>query len=328
MADHSKLVFYSLGVVAMNKSINPQDAKINIIEVTPVEHFPMLNGEITDNATQQSTTGTDSNGVTYQDTVTQAATVKATWLRRGDTNQITSPNVRRGSKVDLWRYADADAYYWTVHDDDSKLRKLETVTYAWSATKDETVDTDASNSYVFHVSSHEGIIQLQTTKANAEPFAYSIQINTKTGYIGVQDDIGNAFRLDSKGQRIVLINSAGTSHDLNGTNSTITCPATHTVQAKDIVMNASNSITTTTSTNTLKATTNTMTTSTTHNGNLSLNGDMTTLPNADVGATGQINMRGDLNLDGVATFVQGANVGGTLTANQIVSTQNIIAPNV
>lgn len=206
----SKLHFFSIGIVAANKALASRE-----IEVTPVEELPMLDGEISTNADTQDTKATDASGKAYSASVQTQVTIKATWLRFGSANRMTPPDVRRGEVVMIYQFGDADSYYWVVLKDDSRLRKLETVIWAISATTDESKPTDASVSYYFEVSSHNKLIHIHTSKANEEPFEYDIQLNTGEGSFTITDDAGNYVRLDSAARRIELKNSDGTHFDLD-----------------------------------------------------------------------------------------------------------------
>ena len=121
----SKLRFYSIGVVASNKALSS-----NVIEVTPIEELPMLDGEIDSNTTNETAKGVDASGKNYQSSVTMGNSIQAEWLRLGSANRMTSPDVRRGESVIIYQFGDADKYYWNTLKNDSQLRKLETVVYA------------------------------------------------------------------------------------------------------------------------------------------------------------------------------------------------------
>lgn len=212
----SKLRFYSIGTVAANKALGSKD-----IEVTPVEELPMLDGEITPSATIESASAVDSAGKAYSASAATQVTIKASWLRLGDSNRMTPPDVRRGEAVMIYQFGDVDRYWWMTLREDARLRKLETVVWAISATKDENQENDATTMYYFEVSSHKKLIHLHTSKANGEPFAYDIQLDTKDGSFTVTDDAGNYLRLDSAAGRIELQNSAGSSLDIDRENITL-----------------------------------------------------------------------------------------------------------
>jgi hypothetical protein len=206
----SKLRFYSIGLVAQNKPLNT-----DVIDVTPIEELNMLEGEISANQTDIKATGKDGNDKTYSTSVKSTVTIKASWLPFGNSNRISSPDVRRGESVMIYQFGDADKYYWVTLKQDNHLRRLETTIFAFSATSKEVEKLDASNSYFLEVSTHRKIVTFHTSTANGEPFSYDIQIDAGKGSVTVTDNVGNTILLDSKQSRVLLKNSSGTSFDLN-----------------------------------------------------------------------------------------------------------------
>lgn len=249
----SKLKFYSIGLVAENKKLSS-----NEIEVTPVEELPMLDGELTSKSTDYKGSAEDSMGRHYASNVKAQVTIKASWLRFGDANRMTSPDVRRGESVMLFQFGDADKYYWMTLKQDSNLRKLETVIWAISATQGESDATDSTHSYFLEMSSHNKLVHFHTSKANGEPFAYDIQINTKLGAILITDDAGNFISLDSSERRLEMMNGDGSHIDMDKTHLTITTADSITMNTKDFTANAENFTVKSTKT-TLSSTNTTMT---------------------------------------------------------------------
>ena len=228
----SKFNFYSIGLVAKNKPLSSK-----IIEVTPTEDLPMLNGEITDNAKNTTATSTDASGATYSSKVTTTSTLKATWLPINNSNRLTPPDVRRGETIVIYRFGDTDQYFWNTLKDDSNLRRLETVIYGFSGNPTEGAPVDAENMYFLEVSTHKKIMHLHTSKKNGEPFTYDIQINAGEGYIQIQDDGDNFILFNSTERRIVASNADGSYLSIDKKNVSIKAPDTYTVDAKTIVHN-------------------------------------------------------------------------------------------
>lgn len=199
----SKLHLYSYGIVAVNKQRGSME-----IEVTPMEVTPMVNGEITDASVQEKAKGVDADGAAFEASVNTAATIKARWLPF-DSNRSTAPDVRRGEKVAVWRFADADKYYWSSLEYEAKLRKLETVIYTFSDTQDEGSDATAQTCYFFEVSTHDKVIKLHTSTSDGEPYGYDFVLNTKDGNFTITDTIDNRITLDSEAHQIIGINTEG-----------------------------------------------------------------------------------------------------------------------
>ena len=232
----SKFHFYSAGIVASNKLLSSKE-----VEVTPTEKAPMLDGQITDNTTTITASATDSSGAAYQTEIETTVTVTATWLPTSNTNRRTAPDVRRGELVMLYRFGDTDKFFWVDLDADCKFRKLETVIYGWSGTQDESVANDSSNMYFFEVSTHQGLVHFHTSNANEEPYVYDLQINTKTGFIQIQDDIGNIFCLDSTQNQLQMINADGSFLNILGNNITLNAVDNYTITADSMNVNITTS---------------------------------------------------------------------------------------
>ena len=209
----SKLRFYSIGIAAQNKPLST-----DILEVTPTEELTMLEGEITANQVDYKAKGVDSNGRAYNSSVTNKVSMKAQWLPIGSSNRLTSPDVRRGESVMIYQFADADKYYWCTLKQDSHLRRLETVIFAFSGTSSEVDKLTPDNSYFLEISTHRKSVTFHTSKVNGEPFSYDVQINTKDGSITIADDAGNEFLLDSKASRLFMKNTDNSSIDVNKQN--------------------------------------------------------------------------------------------------------------
>ena len=249
----SKFHYYSLGIVAANKLLSSKD-----IEVTPIEISPMVNGEISDSATPITATSVDANGRVYSLTSNTTNSIKATWLPIGNSNRMTSPDVRRGEVVMIYRFADTDKFYWEVHENNMDLRKLETVIYAFSDTTTEGAAIDATNSYFMEISTHKGVVHLHTSNTNGEACIYDIQLNAKTGFLQIMDDQGNFFKFDSVAGQITAANKNGSSLDINKVNINLNCVG-------NISMNAGGQFTLTTSKSTINSPTD-------FNGHVDING--------------------------------------------------------
>lgn len=306
MPELSKLHFYSIGIVAINKKISSK-----IIEVTCSETTPMLSGEITDNKSKVKAEATDSDGGAYQVEMESTVTVKATWLPINSSNRLTAPDVRRGETVIVYRFADTDNFFWSTLKDDAHLRRLETVIYAFSASQKEGAPVDAENYYFVEVSTHKKIIHISTSKANGEFCSYDIQINAGDGFIMIQDDIGNYFSFDSKAHQIEMKNVDGSLIEVNKVNINLECSDTITQKAKNIIQTATS--------HKLTAATSQVTAETTQTGNFSMagagggTGEMTV--NATMKVTQNIESQADVIASGISLVnhshpdAQGGDVG-------------------
>lgn len=214
------LYMYARGLVAENKPRNTND-----IEVVPIEVFPQAEGELKSNKEELTHQGIDADGNTYQVKVTSTTTITCKWIPWGS-NRTTAPDVRRGERVMIWRYADTGLYFWTELGLDDHLRRLETIILRISALPDGLSDEALSleNSYYISLSSHDKLLELVTSKANGEPFAYKIQLNTGDGVFLVTDDIDNYIQLDSAEKIITLENADKCKVELNKKDLNIVVP--------------------------------------------------------------------------------------------------------
>jgi hypothetical protein len=292
MEDISKLKIYSVGIVAANKPLSS-----DIIEATPIEHLPMLNGELTDNLAQNKSEGVDADGVPYKTSVGTTVTVKAKWLRIGSGQRSTAPDVRRGERVILYRFSDVDQFFWQDMADTLDLRKLETIVYRISGTTTEDTTADDSNTYYLYLSTHNKVIHLHTSKANGEPFGYDIQLNTATGFIQIQDDDHNFIKFDSKERQIVMRNKDNSYIDINKKIINIVSTDEINLKTKKITTTAEESYLTA-NTHTRKAIVD-QTGNETITGMLRLNGNLITAGGS--GGDGSVSISGSLNINGTVT---------------------------
>lgn len=324
----SRIRFYSMGIVAENKALDS-----DIVEVSPVEELPFLDGEITDDAQEITVSNVNKDGRSSSNTAYITNTIPAKWLPIAGGNRVTPPDVRRGAVVMLYQMADEKKYYWTTLTNDLKLRKLETVLYAFSATQDEAADVNGDNYYYLEISTHTKSITFHTSKADGEPFSYDVQINTKDGRILITDDVNNYILLDSKQKQVRMENTDGCFFEILGkdcnlnivndwnitvggnVNRSVTgsvnedTGGSHSNKVSDSFNVESSSNTLSADVNILDAPANTI------QGNFSV----------ERGRGGSV---GNGQIQGRFDFLDDIDVRGTLTAEKIITPNPIDAPNV
>lgn len=228
---------WSEGIVCENK---PRST--NECYVTPYEVFPMMDGELGEDEEEVETEGVDSYDVPFKIKVKMSSAILCKWYPRGS-NRDTAPDVRKGERVEIWRFGDSPEYYWVPKGLDDHLRRLETVRFLFNADPDGLGDNPPSpeNCYVVEISTHDKLITIATTKINEEPFAYTIQLNTKEGYFTIMDDVDNYFMLDSAEQHIRMQNGAGAFFELLKRDINAHAPDNINVEAlKDIIVKCKN----------------------------------------------------------------------------------------
>lgn len=245
----------SIGYAAQNKALSS-----NELECIPIEMLPYIDGELNEETNTLSHVGIDSQGNSYTTKAEVGNSLGCTWLQWGS-NRVTAPDVRRGELVFIWQYADEDFYYWTSPGKDDHLRRLETVIWAFSGTKDETIKRlTPDNSYVVEISTHKKLVTLTTSKANGEPFAYTVQINAGEGGFVIMDDNGQFLELDSKERSWTMTNQDGSIYKMDKDNiyeyakSSITRKTkAYSIDCDTLDVNATTSITTKTATHSASA---------------------------------------------------------------------------
>lgn len=202
----SKLKLYSFGVVAENKPMST-----DVALVVPVEVFPLADGELAVDDTELVTEGEDEDGKKYSVKVVTRLAIKCKWLQMG-TNRHTSPDVRRGERVAIYRWADSDIFYWVTLGLDDHLRRLETVIWRFSDVPDGLSDEPLSidNCHTFEISAHRKLLTLTTAQSNEEPYGYTFQFNLGEGCVTLADTDKNYFEFDSSETKLTMQNRDGT----------------------------------------------------------------------------------------------------------------------
>lgn len=231
MATHDSLWrLISIGYCAENKLRSSHE-----LSVLLVEKNPFVNGEVTADITEDKVEGKDSKGNNFSETVKMSNTVTAKWKGEGS-NRVSSPDVRRGERVEVWKYGNNDEYYWSLLEHVGEtVRRRETVIHAFSNTIDESQTTlTPENAWVQEISTHDKVATLiQTNKSDGEKYAYTIQVNVKENAVVIADDVGNFIQLDSDENQITLRNQDGSFIDMKRKKITINC--------EELEINATNS---------------------------------------------------------------------------------------
>jgi len=338
MLSPSRLVFRSIGYVAANKPLASGDPKKPFneeIEVVLVEQLQMVDGELSDNIEKLKASGTDMDGSAYSVETDTSNSIKAIWLPFARGNRLSPPDLRRGSRVMVWQFDEAEPYYWTEMDD-LGLRKLETVVWAFSANPDEKAPFDINNCYFIELSTHTKIIHLHTSVANKEKAGFDIQINGAEGFLQIQDTLGQSFMLNSIERQLEMLNNDGSRVLIDKREIHFEAEDLIALKSKKVTIDATDMIGTITN-NTLKATKNVITASTNE-----LTADDNTIT-AKTNHKGDYSISGKLNVTQKATFSGGFAVGGSISSlsggfdfagggmlavDSIKSTGNVTAPNI
>lgn len=246
--DASQFRKVAIGTVAENLEILDENGKLNLIcRVTPTEWL-IRDGELTNQPVSMTFKSQDAQGVETQGGFITNQALPATWFPAGS-NRRTPPNVRRGMRVELYQAANQAKFYWRYTGLDDHLMRLETIIFGINASPKEVTDgAEASfnplEMYWFEMSSHSKKIALQTSKANGEPFAYEMFIDTAVGKWCACDDVGQFAEIVSKDHLVHLQNQDGAYVKLNKKDIEANAPADVIGDAaRDIKLTAGQNIT-------------------------------------------------------------------------------------
>lgn len=207
-----------VGIVAMDKETNTDEIQVYIPSM-----FPEGDGEVTTQTETQTVTTKTPTGDTSSSTTLSSNTVPATWMPI-NTNRVTAPDVRNGSKVVVYKFVGQSKYRWTYFGMDGTLR-LETVIYAFSSSPN--VDANApvtpDNYYIFMISSHKKMIQLVTGQGNGEPTSYCLSLDTGNGQFGIVDGENNILSINSMDHAFSFINEEKSFLNIEKKNITMSC---------------------------------------------------------------------------------------------------------
>ena len=219
---------YGVGVVAMDKDTDSDEIQVYL----PL-HFPEADGEITTTAETKNTATESPTGDASSSTTLQSNTVPAKWMAL-NTNRVTSPDVRVGSKVVVYKFQGTNKYLWTYFGMDGTLR-LETVIYAFSASPkvDENTPVTPENYYIFMISSHKKMIQLVTGQGNGEPTSYVISLDTGQGQFGIVDGENNILSINSMEHAFSFINDEKSFLNIEKKDITLSCERNMMLKGKE-----------------------------------------------------------------------------------------------
>ena len=194
----SDLKIYSIGIVSKDKKTDT-----DIIDVYPREILSTDGANLNQINPLDSSSKDPVNDKQNKDRIDKSVLIQAKWLSLGNTNRITSPDVRVGGMVLLFRLGNTDQFYWVDLLINKAYRHLEKVVYAISNEKEQKEFTP-DTSYFFKVDTHDKISHYHTSKNDKEYTTYDIRIEGKTGNLIVKDGRDNIIRIDSKKDRIYI----------------------------------------------------------------------------------------------------------------------------
>lgn len=227
----------SLGTVTEHKGRTS-----NIIQVTPHEKFPFMDGDVSGTSIELEYDTVNQRGQAKGGVIDVSSSQTAIWLP--SPNRVTPPDVRVGEKVELWQMAGTDTYYWRAMGKDERLRTLETVVIGIAANPDDNADgRDPENMYFIELSSHNKTITLNTSQKNGEAFMYTMQFDMDEGRVVLCDDQGMSALFDSANMNMRWENPLGSFFEMNKRDFSVDVPNNVSVDAgQNIDVKAGNNI--------------------------------------------------------------------------------------
>ncbi len=198
MISSSDFKVYSAGIVAKNKE---EDG--DIIEVFPIESQTYIDGDI-DFLKEDTVVSKDIYDKTTNIKLNRRVTVKAKWLALTESNRITSPNVKKGETVLLYRFANTDEFYWVTVHNELDLRRREKVIHYYGNTGNFKEVLNNDNTYWTKIDTYNKLVQMHTSDNDGELTTYDFEIDTKAGKLKIEDGKGNIIELDSDKDKLTI----------------------------------------------------------------------------------------------------------------------------
>lgn len=211
------LNFLGTGIVAANKQTNTDQIMVYL-----PGKFPMADGKVEATAEQQQKQSLDAQGNTVNSNVLMSNAVPAYWKSMGDSNRLSSPDVREGSEVSIYQVSGQKKYYWTTWGMNAKTMRLETVMYGWSASPETSdniaegeEDFNIDNFYTFMISTHTGKVTFRTSQKNGEKTVFELMIDAMAGKLMVGGKEKSFLVLDDIERSFTYTNADGSVFNLN-----------------------------------------------------------------------------------------------------------------
>ena len=294
---------YGVAVVAEDKATDTDEVLVYLSSL-----YPEADGEVVATAEKKDVTIKSPTGDTHSSSALSSNAVMMKWLPF-NTNRVTAPDVRKGSKVVVYKFKGQSTYRWTYFGYDGTLR-LETVIYAFSATPNVKEDAPLTpdNYYIFLISSHTKKIQLLTGQGNGEATNYAITLDTGQGGFSLVDGEQNMFILNSMKHFWSFSNQEKSNFAIDKKKIIASCEDEMLLRGKEHIGLQAKRIDVSCETFDMSATSTATVTSPNIilNGNIQHTGDMTqtgTLSNTGgISSAGDMSSSGDVTASGISVL--------------------------
>lgn len=212
------LICYGIGTVTVDKQTDSDEVQVYVPSL-----FPDADGALETTVENVEVTSASPTGDTHSSTALRTNSVPCKWLSF-NSNRVTAPDVRVGSKVVVYKFKGTSTYRWMYFGMDNTLR-LETIIWALSATPkvNEDIPLDVDHYYIFLISSHLGKIQLLTGQGNGEATSYAVTLDMKEGGFSFVDGEMNQFVLNSMEHIWSMRNQEESMIAMDKENITLSC---------------------------------------------------------------------------------------------------------
>lgn len=219
--------YLGIGTVTATKETNTHEIMVYLPSMAPA-----ADGRAVATVTEVEKKSNNAYGEETSSRVMSSNSFPAVWNSMGDSNRITSPDVREGSKVAIYQVSGQNTYYWTTFGVNSETMRLETVVYGFQANPAISGDTpfNVDNFYTMTVSTHEGFFALRTTKANGEKSTFEVKVDGKSGKIMIGGGFKNYLVLDDVQRSLTYVNADGSIFNVDRKKITVKAPESITLQ--------------------------------------------------------------------------------------------------
>jgi hypothetical protein len=193
-----------VGTVASTKQTNTNEIMVYLPSMAPA-----ADGRVVATAKEVEKKSENAYGEETTSRVLTSNTFPAVWRSMGDSNRITPPDVREGSKVSIYQVSGQNTYYWTTFGINAETMRLETVVMGYQANpqQDENTPFNIDNFYTMTVSTHEGFMALRTTQSNGEKAAFEVKVDGMNGRIMMGGSGGNFLVKDDVAKSLTYVNA-------------------------------------------------------------------------------------------------------------------------
>lgn len=196
---------YCIGMVVKDKPFG-----VDTILAWPSGKLSMVSGSPLNSDTTNTVTFTDSFNNTKTETSNESKFQEAEWLR-GDAEHLwTSPMVRAGETVQLYRYKDTGKLFWKTINPEPGLRKSERIIFgASNSNPGSNITVDLDSLYYIDFNTIDKSLIIRTTTSGGEAFGYKLTMSGKESFAILEDTVGNKTGIESQANRVFMQDAIG-----------------------------------------------------------------------------------------------------------------------